>query len=426
MQPVLFGKLWRHPGFHSLNRDAFETALGNSSIDIWSREMKNDDVIKRFSQQEYTRRYGLVSELMGEAGLEALVIYGDSYRGTEVRWLCDFPPRHDTYLIWPAKGEPTLLVRHFNHVPDAKIVSNVEDTRWGGESSGVTTAEVLLEKGLTNGKIGLVGRIPYKDFKSFRSKVPNVEFVEKDRDFSWLRVTKSEEELNWLRKAGQINDATLKALAQAAAPGKTEYELIAALESAYVKEGGEHVLHFFSTTSMESPQAFVPAQVQKDRVLKTGDVIINEIGVGWGGYTTQEHRAFAVGREPTPLYQRIYDVAVRVHNEILALLKPGATIKELLDVGDTIHEAGFTINDGLFHGYGMGISPPPGGRTRKTVLSPHREEFEFQENMVLVVQPNIVDEASGAGLQIGSTVAISADGVEVLTKYPLDFRIVGR
>ena len=388
--------------------------------------MKQDNIINRFSKQEYTRRYGLVSELMDGSNLEALVIYGDTYRGTEVRWLCDFPPRHDTYLIWPAKGEPTLLVRHFNHVPDAKIVSNVEDTRWGGENSGVTAAEVLVEKSLTRGKIGLVGRIPYKDFNTFRSKVADVDFVDKDRDFSWLRVTKSEEELDWLRKAGEINDITMEALAQAAVPGVTEFELIAALEHAYVKEGGEHVLHFFSTVSMEAPEAFVPAQVQKDRVLQKGDVIINEIGVGWGGYTTQEHRAFAMDVEPTPLYQRIYDVAVRVHNEILDLLRPGATIKEILDVGDTIHKEGFTINDGLFHGYGMGISPPPGGRTRETVLSPHREDFEYQENMVLVVQPNVVDEASGAGLQIGSTVAITADGVEVLTNYPLDFKIVGR
>ncbi|OGO20672.1 MAG: hypothetical protein A2Z14_19090 [Chloroflexi bacterium RBG_16_48_8] len=388
--------------------------------------MKEKDVIKSFSKEEYQRRYNLVSDLMEQANLEALVIYGDTYRGTEVRWLSDFPPRHDTYLIWPAEGEPTLLVRHFNHVPDAKIVSNVVDTRWGGENSGVTTAKVLLEKGFTSGKIGLVGRIPYKDFNAFRSKIPKVEFVDRDRDFSRLHVTKSEEELAWLRKAGEINDATMEALAQAAVLGATEFELIAALEHAYVKEGGEHVLHFFSTTSMEAPEAFVPAQVQKDRVLKRGDVIINEIGVGWGGYTTQEHRAFAVGVKPTPLYQRLYDVAVRVHNEILNLLRPGATIREILDVGDTIHKEGFTINDGLFHGYGMGISPPPGGRTRATVHGSHQEDFQYQENMVLVIQPNIVDEASGAGLQIGNTVAITAGGVEVLTKYPLDFKTVGR
>jgi Xaa-Pro aminopeptidase len=387
--------------------------------------MSEGGLIPRFTKDEYRRRYDLVSGLMESSGVVALVIYGDTYRGTEVRWLSDFPPRHDTYLIWPAQGEPTLLVRHFNHVPDAKIVATVEDTRWGGDNSGITTAEVLSEKGLTTGKIGLVGRIPYKDFNSFRAKLPDVEFVEVDRDYSWLRVTKSEEELDWLRKAGEINDATMEALAQAAVPGVSEFELIAALEHEYVKAGGEHVLHFFSTASMEAPEAFVPAQVQKSRILKVGDVIINEIGVGWGGYTTQEHRAFAVGVEPTPHYQRLYDVAVRVHDQILGILKPGATIREVLDIGDTIHDEGFTINDGLFHGYGMGISPPPGGRTRGTVIRPHNEDFEYQENMVLVVQPNIVDEASGAGLQIGNTVAITADGVERLTKFPVDFRIVG-
>ena len=46
------------------------------------------------------------------------------------------------------------------------------------------------------------------------------------------------------------------------------------------------------------------------------------------------------------------------------------------------------------------------------------------DNMVLVVQPNIVDEETGAGLQIGDTFAITANGVETLTKYPLEFKVL--
>jgi Xaa-Pro aminopeptidase len=390
------------------------------------RRMSEGELIPRFTKNEYLRRYDLVSELLEASGLVALVIYGDPYRGTDVRWLSNFPPRHDTYLIWPEAGEPTLLVRHFNHLPDANKVANIEDIRWGGNNSGVTAGAVLKEKGLTRGKIGLVGRIPYKDLEAFRAAVPEVELVEKDKDFSWLRVKKSEEELDWLRRAGEMNDAALEALVEAAIPGVSEYELIGAIEGAYVKDGGEHVLHFFSTVSMEAPEAFVPAQMPKHRLLREGDVIINEIGVGWGGYTTQEHRAFVVGVEPTPLYQRLYDVALRVHDEIVAVLKPGATIREVLNIGDSIHDEGFSVNDGLFHGYGMGICPPPGGRTRQTALYDHPEEFKYEENMVLVVQPNVIDESSGAGLQIGNTLAITANGVEMLTKYPVDFKVVGK
>jgi len=386
--------------------------------------MTEDGLIPRFSKTEYKRREDLVSDLMGEANLNALVIYGDSFRGTDVRWLCDFPPRHDTYLIWPAEGEPTLLVRHFNHVPDAKKVARVKDVRWGGHHSGETAAEVLLEKSLSTGRIGLVGRIPYKDLEAFRAKLPGIEFVECDKDYSWLRVYKSEEELEWLRKAAELNYASMEALTQAVVPGLTDFDLIAALESACVRGGGEHVLHFMSSTSMENPDSFVPAQVHKARVIKEGDVIINEIGAGWGGYTTQMHRAFTVGVEPTPVYQRLYDVAMRVYDGIVDVLRPGATIKEILDVGEMIEGEGLTINDGLFHGYGMGISPPPGGRTRATALGMHQEDFVYQEKMVLVVQPNIVDKTAGAGLQIGDTFVITADGVEVLTKYPLEFIVL--
>jgi Xaa-Pro aminopeptidase len=389
-------------------------------------KMSIEELIPRFSLEEYERREDLVSRLIKEADLKALVIYGDSFRGTDVRWLCDFPPRHDTYLIWPAEGEPTLLVRHFNHVPDALRVARIGDVRWGGHQSGLTATEVLIEKGITSDRIGLVGRITYKDHAALHEKLPEVEFVECDKDYSWLRVIKSEEELNFLRKAGELNYASMEALTRAVTPGVTDFELVAALEASYVRGGGEHVLHFFTSTSMENPHAFVPEQVHKARVIQNGDVIINELGAGWGGYTTQMHRAFTVGVEPTPVYQQLYDMAMRVYNGIVDVLRPGATIKDVLDVGDLIEREGLTINDGLFHGYGMGISPPPGGRTRATALGVHQEDFIYTENMVLVIQPNIVDEASGAGLQIGDTFVITSEGVEALTNYPLEFTVLAR
>ena len=76
--------------------------------------------------------------------------------------------------------------------------------------------------------------------------------------------------------------------------------------------------------------------------------------------------------------------------------------------------------DDLLHGYGMGYLPPV-ARTRQTAHSGQApENFRFEENMAIVVQPNVYDRESGAGLQIGNLLLITADSAESLQHYPLD------
>ena len=386
--------------------------------------MTKDPNVRRFSEPEYQRRYRLVREWMGEQGFAALILYGNPYGGAGIRWLTNFSPRHDTYLVWPLEGEPTLLTQLFNHVPNAQRVSVVEDTRWAGADSAVTAAEALEAKGVKNGRVGLVGRVPYLAYETFSSHFPQVEFVPAGKGYTSLRLVKSEEELEWLQQGADFTDAAVDALIKAAAPGVSEFELAAAIESAYTAAGGDHGIHFLSSTPMNSPKAYVPAQTQTSRVLEVGDAVISELSAGVGGYAGQIQRPIAVGQDPTPNYQRVYDVALEAYDRIVSVLKAGATTADVLDAADYIEEQGLTVCDDLFHGYGLGYLAPV-LRTRATNNSNHPEDFVFQENMAAVVQPNVYDPATGAGLQVGNLIRITADGVVEMQKYPIGFYVCG-
>jgi Xaa-Pro aminopeptidase len=234
-------------------------------------------------------------------------------------------------------------------------------------------------------------------------------------------LIKSQEELEWLRQGAAHTDAAMAALVNTAQPGVSEYELVAAIEAAYTAAGGEHGIHFLSSTPMAAPQFYVPAQTQSARKLAAGDVIISELSAGVGGYAGQIHRPLAVGREPTAIYRHIYEVALEVYNRIVSTLRPGATVGQVLDAADHIEAQGLTVCDDLLHGYGMGYLPPV-VRTRQTAHSGQPpENFVFQENMAVVVQPNVYDPQSGAGLQVGNLLVITADGAESLQSYPLEF-----
>ncbi len=384
--------------------------------------MPADLPIPCFSDAEYQRRYSLTREWMTGAGIDALVIYANAFGGDNVRWLSNFAPRHDTYLIFPRVGAPTLLTQLFNHVPNAQRVSIIADTRWGGADSAASVAEELNKRGNAKGKIGLVGKVPYKDYQTLISKISQVEWVDASSGFQSLRLVKSDEELEWLRQGATFTDAAVAALVNAAAPDVSECELVAAIEAAYTRAGGEHGIHFLSSTPMDAPQSYVPAQTQTARRLQVGDVVINEISAGAGGYAGQVHRPFTVGRDPTPLYRRLYDVAFETYERIVAVLRPGATVGQVLDAADYIEAQGLTVCDDLLHGYGMGYLSPV-LRTRATAHRNPPDDFAFKKNMAVVVQPNVYDPKSGAGLQVGNLVILTATGAVSLQKYPMGFHV---
>ena len=78
---------------------------------------------------------------------------------------------------------------------------------------------------------------------------------------------KSAEELAWLRRAAELTDLSCAALRDGATPGHTEHELVALVEGAYLPLGGANYIHYFSITSMASPEQCVPAQWPSDRRL---------------------------------------------------------------------------------------------------------------------------------------------------------------
>ncbi len=115
----------------------------------------------------------------------------------------------------------------------------------------------------------------------------------------------------------------------------------------------------------------------------------------------------------------MYDVAVDVFIRIAGVIRDGATIDDVLDAGEYIHSAGFTIYDDLLHGFGGGYLPPI-LRTRRTSARPP-QPFIFQENMTVVIQPNVITEDERMGVQVGELVRVTRDGVESLHHYPMRF-----
>lgn len=372
-----------------------------------------------FTEAEFSRRYVAVREAMRAADLAALILCGTTSAYHEVLYLSNFITTRETFLVFPGAGEPTLFIQYFNHIPNARQVACIPDLRWGGSDTTTAAAENLLERGLAESRIGLVGPISFKQYESLRKMLPRSIFVDFTSQMLRLRLIKSEEEIEFLRKGAEFSDRAIEALERQARPGITEYELAAIVEAAYLGLGGKNHIHYMTTTPMSNPTVCVPAQYQSNRVLQSGDVLITEISAHYHGYAGQILRPFAIATPPTQAYLRMYDVAVEAFNRIAAVIHAGATTDEVLDASDFIHTSGFTIYDDLLHGFGGGYLPPI-LRTRQTSAR-LPASFTFRENMVVVIQPNVITQDERMGVQVGEMVRVKQSGVESLHQYPMRF-----
>jgi Xaa-Pro dipeptidase len=373
----------------------------------------------RFSDDEYGRRYARVRAFMEGEGLEALVLFGWSALGralqADVHYLSTYLGMRDNYVVFSLDEDPTLLVQSYNHVPNAAEVSHLDDVRWGGTDSGATVAEELLRRGAR--AVGVVGLMPYQHHARMRAVAESVSFRDVTPGFRALRVTKSAEELEWLRRGAAHTDASLRALAEALVPGIREYELAAAIEGAYLREGGLTTFYYLASTPMDRPDRCVPSQVLSSRRLEVGDVVSCEISISHGGYAGQGLRTYTMGADPSPIIADLHRVAEEVYHSVRSAIRPGATHEDVWDASDMIEDSGYTIRDGLLHGFGIGLLPPS-MRTRQTTQVD--DPWVFQEGQTMVIQPNVITLDETVGVQTGDLCVVTADGCESLHDYPLE------
>ena len=331
----------------------------------------------RFSDAEMARRHETLAAVMD--GVDHVLVHGANRSGTAVGWLTRWPVTREA-LVVVTPGEPDVLyVGFYNHVPNAQRIATEAEVRWIGDFEPPP------------GRVGVIGR-PARDGE-----------VDLNAAYTRLRLIKSAEEIEWIRRAAELTDAGVAALRDAARPGVSEYELGAAIEAAWLPHGATTHIHYLAATPMDAPELCVPAQWPTDRRLRSGDALVFEISASWWEYPAQRLGTLTIDAEPTPLYRELLDRARAAFDAVVARLRAGATAAELWEAAGDV-----TIRDDLVHGFVGGYLPPVLG-ARQPI-----PDFTFEAGMTVVVQPNVVTADERAGVQVGELLLVTEDGCERL------------
>jgi Xaa-Pro aminopeptidase len=302
-------------------------------------------------------------------------------------------------------------------VPLARRLAEDSDVRWGEQSSIRVAAGELARRGAKVDKVAYIGPLTADQHDVLAARFGIIKNLNKS--YVRLRMTKSGEELDWLRIGAHFSDLGMAALRDGVRPGLTERELGDLVERAYAAQGGTNVIHYFGVTPMHDPQIAVPAQFPSTRRVQTGDVVFAEISAAFWDYPGQVLRSLTVGAEPTSLYRDLHAAADAAFDAIAAVLRDGTLPAEVIEAARVIEDAGFTTIDDLLHGYGGGYLPPIlGSASRPAGPVPDKP---FRAGMTVVIQPNVVTPDGKAGVQSGEMVLVTQDGIERMHAMPRGF-----
>ena len=374
----------------------------------------------RFSDAEMTRRRSSLEQVMERREVRHLILYGANRTGSAVGWLTRWPVTREALVVMTPGERDVLLVNFYNHVPNAARIATEAEVRYAGKAmtSALDELERRGARGAAVGVIGPLGYAAYSRLAAFASRV-----VDLDADYTELRLTKSDEEIEWVRLGALLTDAAMGALREQARPGLSERDLGDIVERAYVAAGATTHIHYFGATPMQAPELSVPAQWPSTRRLQPGDALVCELSASFWDHPGQLLRTFAVAAEPAPLYEELHAVADAAFDRVLAAIAPGVQAQALVDATGVIEDAGFTTRDDLVHGFVGGYLPPVLGSRSRTLEVV--ADLTLRRGMTLVIQPNVVTPDERAGVQTGELVLVGEQGAERLHTHERGLLRVG-
>lgn len=243
----------------------------------------------------------------------------------------------------------------------------------------------------------------------------NSKFSRLDEQLNDMRKIKSEDELVKLRKAAELADHAIEIGCKEIAEGKTELEILMAIEFEMKRMGAEKMS--FDTMVLSGPKTASPHGTPGERKIQKGDFILFDLGVVYEGYCSDITRTVAFG-EPSKEQREIYETVKKAEQAAIDLVRPGVKAMDLDKAArDVITEAGFGEYFTHRLGHGLGISVHEFPSITGT------NEMEMQEGMVFTIEPGIYHPEI-TGVRIEDDVVVTADGVEVLTKFPKELKII--
>lgn len=377
-----------------------------------------------FDPQEYAARRARATRAVAAAKLDALIMFAPESH----YWICGY----DTFgfamfqaMVLTANGDLHLLTR----LPDlrqAQLTSTLRDdeihiwTQYEGANPADDLLALLKKLKVDGGRLGIetqTAGLTDANGQMVRAALPDL--IEASDVIRALRRLKSPAEIDMHRKAAALSDDAMDAGLAATQAGAFEGDILAAMQGAVFKGGGDYAGNEFILGS--GPGALLCRYYSGRRHLDPQDQMTWEWSGAYARYHAAMMRTVVIGT-PNDWQRHMHAAAVEAIEACEEAIRPGDPMGHVYDAHAKVFDA-----RGLGHaklqacGYGMGA-----------IYNPIWVDFPMfyegnplvmQESQVFFLHMILMDSDAGLAMCYGHSVLVTDTGVERLSRHALDLLV---
>ena len=379
-----------------------------------------------FSVEEFKNRKDKVIKLLKEEKLDAILMF----RQESMYWLTGY----DTFgyvffqtLVLDQKGNIVLLTR----APDlrqAQNTSNINDIRiWvdKNESNPTEDLKIILDELNLKGKkigveyeaYGLTGRNALrlnKSLENYCSIEDTSELVTK------LRVIKSNEEINYVKKAANLADQALSEVWKHAKAGVSESKILAEMNKVIFEGGGDYPANEFIIGSGKN--ALLCRYQAEKQILNSRDQLTIEWAGTYRHYHSAMFRTIPIGKAD-PKHYKMHEACIETLSNCENKLKPGNKIGEVFDIhAKTFDDLGYKNSRMNACGYSLGATFSPNWMDWPMLYTGN--PYVIKPGNIFFMHMILMDSENNLAMNLGETYLVTESGNERLGNQKLDLVVI--
>ncbi len=324
-------------------------------------------------------------------------------------------------VIVPREGEavaivPNLEMGSFRPIGfPGRVFDWRDETGYMGAFMAAGEALPQLRAGT---RIGVEGqRMRVFDLMALQQALPGASFVDCHAEISSIRLKKTAAEIALQRRAIEISEAALEATLGEVKVGMTETEVEGILLRNLFAHGADG-LAFAPIVAAGDNSAKPHAHARPDYRIKPGDALLFDFGGTHQGYSADITRTVFV-KEVSDYDRAFYETVLAANEKGRAVSRAGVTASDVDDaVQKVLEQSQFAEFRRHKTGHGLGLDVHEAPQIMRGNLQ------KLEAGMVFTIEPGLYREGE-AGVRIEDDVVVTETGIECLTSFPRDLRIVG-
>jgi Xaa-Pro dipeptidase len=382
-------------------------------------------VALHFAREEFDARVAAARAALRRDGLAAILLFAQE----SLYYLTGFDTSGYVFFQCAVLGDEDMPITLLTRRPDleqARRTSTIADIRLWYDGEGADPAialrAILAERKLKGERIGIelgtFGLTADKYDRIRRHLADWCELVDASYLVRGLRLTKSQSELAYVRRAAALADLSLEAMLAAVRPGAFEGDIAAAGVVPILAGGGDPPPSGPVLGSGE--RALLVRSASGFRHLDAVDQLTMEFAASYRHYCACLMRTVAVGR-PNAVQRHMFNVTRDALAAMTAAARPGRPLGEIDDAHRRVYDAaGYDAARMAACGYSLGALFRPTWMDVPPMLY-SGNPTPAAVGMVLFLHAILIDPAMNLAMSLGHTIVIGASGAEVLSRLPADY-----